>query len=157
MILTSLDREIIRKLQEDFPMTLTPYEDIASDLRITEKELLNSIERYKTNGILRRVGGVVRHQKLGYHSNAMVVWLVPEDQIEEVGQQMAAHSAVSHCYQRPSLPDFPYNLYTMIHGKEVGDCEKVVQELSQATGIESYYMLKSLRELKKTSMKYFQG
>ena len=156
MNLTSLDKKIIQRLQEDFPATLAPYKDLANDLGITEETLLDIIERFKANGILRRVGGVVRHQRLGYHSNAMVVWLVPEDCIEEVGQQMASHPSVSHCYQRPSLPDFPYNLYTMIHGKEAGDCEKVVRELSSVTGIETYHMLNSLQELKKTSMKYFQ-
>lgn len=156
MILTSLDKKIIHTLQDDFPVSFTPYADMAKDLAITEKELHQKIKDYQKAGILRRVGGIVRHQKLGYHSNAMVVWLVPDHQIAEIGRIMASHSSVSHCYQRHTMPDFPYNLYTMIHGKNPGDCEKVVQELSTTTGIKSYHMLNSLRELKKTSMKYFR-
>lgn len=155
MILTSLDRAIIRRLQEDFPLTETPYKDMANSLNITEDALLERIETYMNEGILRRVGAVVRHQKMGYRSNSMVVWQVPEDSIREAGSQMAAHPAVSHCYQRPSMPDFPYNLYTMIHGKKPGDCEEIVKELSEKTGIYVYLMLESLQELKKTSMKYF--
>ncbi|RQD71383.1 MAG: Lrp/AsnC family transcriptional regulator [Tindallia sp. MSAO_Bac2] len=154
-MLTSLDRAIIRRLQEDFPLTETPYKDMADSLDITEGELLERVEAYLNAGILRRIGGVVRHQKLGYRSNSMVVWQVPEENIEEAGRQMAAHPAVSHCYQRPSAPDFPFNLYTMIHGKEPGDCQQVVQELSEKTEVKVFYMLESLQELKKTSMKYF--
>ncbi|SDY77606.1 siroheme decarboxylase subunit beta [Tindallia californiensis] len=155
MILTSLDKKIIRRLQEDIPMTATPYADMAQELQITERYLLQRIDAYLTTGILRRLGGVVRHHQLGYQANAMVVWQVPEETIEEVGKKMADHPAVSHCYQRPTLPDFPYNLYTMIHGKQVSDCETIVDELSTRTGIHTYYVLESLQELKKTSMKYF--
>ena len=156
MNLTTLDKKIIQLLQEDIPLTLTPYQDMAEQLNISETDLIKRIQQYLDEGLMRRMGGVVRHQKMGYKSNSMVVWHVPEHQIEATGKHMAAHNAVSHCYLRPAVPNFPYNLYTMIHGQKPGDCQLIVEQLSRETGIADYKMLKSIRELKKTSMKYFE-
>ena len=85
----------------------------------------------------------------------MGVWAVPEDKAEEMGAKMAAFSQVSHCYQRPMLPGWPYNVYTMIHGKAREECERVAMLISHETGIGDYILLYSTRELKKVSMRYF--
>jgi DNA-binding Lrp family transcriptional regulator len=85
----------------------------------------------------------------------MGVWVVPDNRTEEVGIEMAAFPQVSHCYQRPVRPGWPYSLFTMIHGKSAGECEKTAALISEKTGIKDYCLLYSTRELKKVSMRYF--
>ncbi len=155
-MLDDLDKEIIQVLQEGLPLVKRPFLALAQKLGISEEELLAKVRDFLAQGIIRRFGAVVRHQDLGYTSNVMVVWEVPEKRLEEVGHLMAGFDQVSHCYQRfPSLPEWPYNLYTMIHGRTPEECYRVVKALSQVSGISNYQMLFSLEELKKASMKYF--
>ena len=85
----------------------------------------------------------------------MVAWQVPEDKREEVGKRLAKHSITTHVYQRPTYPDWPYSLFSMVHGQSQAEVEAIVQELSELTGIDDYQILYSTEELKKTSMKYF--
>jgi DNA-binding Lrp family transcriptional regulator len=118
--------------------------------------VLSLIARLKDQGVIRRFGATLRHQKAGYGHNAMVAWRV-DDEAEalRVGEIMAARPEISHCYIRRTYPQWRYNLYTMIHGKNPGDCSRVVQEIALATGVSDHQTLASLRELKKTSMRYF--
>ena len=88
-------------------------------------------------------------------ANAMGVWQVDLERAAKVGEIMARFKEVSHCYQRPTLPDWPYNLFTMIHGRTVEDCGDVMKKISLATGVTTYSMLFSTAELKKSSMQYF--
>jgi len=106
--------------------------------------------------MIRRFGAILRHQKAGYRGNAMAVWKVEEDQIQRVGQIMASFSAISHCYQRSPLPKWPFNLYTMIHGRTEKDCRLLAQKISKETGLKDYRLLFSKREHKKSSMRYFK-
>jgi hypothetical protein len=85
----------------------------------------------------------------------MIVWKVPEERSEEVGMTMAGHKAVTHCYQRPTFPDWPYTHFTMIHATSKEGCEEVVREISEATSITDYLLLYSTREYKKTRVRYF--
>jgi siroheme decarboxylase len=149
------DKAIIRVLQGDLPSTLTPFTDLARELGWEERVLLARTEKLLNCGIIRRFGAVLRHQRAGFTANAMGVWQVPEEKVEEIGKVMASFREVSHCYQRPTLPDWPFNLFTMIHGRSIKGCQVVMERISKATGIEDYNMLFSQKELKKSSMQYF--
>lgn len=150
------DKQIIRELQEGLPLVSRPYQVLAKKLNMSEEELLTRVKDFIDRGIIRRFGAAVRHQDLGYVANAMVVWQVPEERIEEVGRLMATFGEVSHCYQRPArLPDWPYNLFTVVHGQTHEDCCEIAARLSRASGITNYRLLFSVAELKKGSMKYF--
>ena len=155
-MLTDQEKKIVRELQNNIPLVKRPFEQMALRLDMDEQELLDKIEEFKQRGILRRFGATVRHQNLGYTANAMVVWDIPEDQVEEAGKTMAQFPEVSHCYQRPTHPGWPYKLFTVVHGKTRSECEEKARLISQKTGYHNYKPVFSTRELKKSSMKYFE-
>jgi siroheme decarboxylase len=109
----------------------------------------------QNRGIIRRFGATLRHQKSGFRANAMVAWKVDERRIEKAGRIMASFGEVSHCYRRDPAPLWPYNLYTMIHAKDETTCRAIARRLSLETGVDTYQLLFSRTELKKTSMQYF--
>ena len=154
--LTADDKKLIRQIQGDLPITPTPFEPLARQLVLQEKEFLKRIHHLIRRGTIRRFGAILRHQKAGYQGNAMAVWRVPEDQIPRISHAMVSFPAVSHCYLRPSLPQWPYNLYAMVHGRSEKDCRLAVQKISKATGLKDYRLLFSKREHKKSSMRYFK-
>jgi DNA-binding Lrp family transcriptional regulator len=106
-------------------------------------------------GIMRRFSAVLYHRKAGFSANAMAVWRVPEERAVEVGLLMAENPWVTHCYQRPTFPDWQYTHFTMIHAQTQKECEQLTEELSQKTGITEYQLLYSTREYKKTRVRYF--
>lgn len=149
------DRPLIRVLQKDLPHVLYPFRELARQLDWSEAKVLKRTESMLEQGAIRRFGAVLRHQKAGFLANAMGVWEVEDALVQKAGEEMARFREVSHCYQRPTLPDWPYNLFTMIHGRTPEDCHRVVEEIAKETGISRYAMLFSLAELKKSSMEYF--
>ncbi|ACB84713.1 Lrp/AsnC family transcriptional regulator [Natranaerobius thermophilus] len=153
--LTNLQKQIVTQLQGDLPSSKQPYRDIANQLGISEEKLLAEIKNMKEQGLLRRIGGIIKHRQAGFKANAMVAWEVPNNQVEQVGNQMARFQEASHVYLRPTYPDWPYNLFTMIHAETRDECEKIAREMSRITGIENYELLYSTKEYKKTSMTYF--
>jgi DNA-binding Lrp family transcriptional regulator len=153
--LDELDRAIIFSLQGDLPLNEAPYAVLAARLQISQEDLLERLDAFQKKRILRRIGAVLRHRQAGFTANAMGVWEVVSNDVERVGEIMASFSMVSHCYERPTFPDWPYNLYTMIHGKNQEECRRAAKAISQKTGIKNYRLLFSQRELKKTSMSYF--
>jgi len=153
---TEKEKNILHALQGSIPLTLTPFADIAKQAGVDESQVIDLVSTMKDKGYIRRFGATLRHQKAGYTANAMVAWYVEDDlDIKAVGKQMAARPEISHCYDRANCMDWPYNIYTMIHGKNREDCLRVVQELIQETGVTQYDLLFSIKELKKTSMHYF--
>lgn len=154
-ILSELEKQVIAAIQGDMPIIDQPYLEIAESLGIAEDLLLDTLRDLVARGIIRRFGATLRHQKSGYQSNAMVAWRVDEARIEDVGGTMASFQAVSHCYRRDPTPQWPYNLYTMVHGKSEADCRQSALEMSEKSGVGDYALLFSKRELKKTSMQYF--
>lgn len=153
---TDTQRQILRRIQGDLPDSATPFADIAAEVGASEQDVLDLVRSLKADGAIRRFGATLRHQKAGYAFNAMVAWHVEDaTKITETGHKMAARQEISHCYHRPGTEDWPYNIYTMIHGQSPDDYKRVVNELIQETGVEKYEVLESLRELKKSSMKYF--
>ncbi|RPI76125.1 MAG: Lrp/AsnC family transcriptional regulator [Desulfobacteraceae bacterium] len=154
-MLDDLDKKIIALIQGDLPLSAQPYAELAQTIGIAEDILLERIRRLKADGIIRRFGAILRHQKAGINANVMIVWQVPEEKIEETGAIMAQYKEVSHCYQRVIDPDWPYNLYTMVHGHDEETCCQIAQKIALATGIKDYLLLFSEKEFKKTSMRFF--
>ncbi|MCX7919433.1 MAG: Lrp/AsnC family transcriptional regulator [bacterium] len=152
---TSIEKKLIAILQQDIPNSLTPFQDIAVQLGVSERWVINKIRTWLKQGIIRRFGAIVYHRKIGFKANAMVIWKVPKSRVNQVGKIMASFPEVSHCYERVTYPHWQYNLYTMVHGQTKKDCERVVRRISQQTGITDYQLLYSMREFKKQSMKYF--
>ncbi|MCL1983761.1 MAG: Lrp/AsnC family transcriptional regulator [Clostridiales bacterium] len=149
------DKKIVEWLQGDIPVVSDPFHALADELGFSVCRLLKRIEDFQEDGILKRVGAVVRHQKIGFDANAMVVWQVPVSDIESVGALFAEQTFVSHCYQRETLPDFPYTLYTMVHAKSESECLSYIKTLAELAGTINYKILPSLKEFKKSSMKYY--
>ena len=154
-MLTDIEKKVIVAIQDDIPVSETPYADIAKSLRVGEDELLETLQSLCDRGIIRRYGATLRHQKTGFTANAMAAWQVEEDRIEAVGEKMASFKQVSHCYRRNPQKTWPYNLYTMIHANDEDSCHETARKMAEAAGVDNYTLLFSKRELKKTSMVYF--
>ena len=151
----NLERKIIALVQGDLPVEKYPYRVIAEKVGTDEETVLSVLRDLNDRGIIRRFGATLRHQKTGFTANAMVAWRVDEDRAEEVGKQMASFDQVSHCYRRNPAKDWPYNLYTMVHAADETACRKIVATISEKTAVVDYEILFSQKELKKTSMQYF--
>lgn len=154
-MLSDLEKKVIAAIQGDMPIVARPYRDLADKIGIPEEEFLSVLSVLCKRGIIRRFGATLRHQKSGYAANAMGAWQVDEARIEAVGEIMASQRQISHCYRRNPAPDWPFNLYTMIHADSEASCRELAQRLSEETGVPNYTLLFSRRELKKTSMAYF--
>ncbi len=154
-MLTKLEKKIISLIQGDIAITQHPYLGIAEKLGISEEVLLNTLKDLCKRGVIRRFGATIRHQKSGFKANAMTAWKVEENRIDDVGKKMASFKEVSHCYRRNPSDEWPYNLYTMIHARDEESCHQTAHRMSEAALVDTYKLLFSRRELKKTSMKYF--
>lgn len=154
-MIDEIDKSIIRFIQGDIPLVSRPFKLMSSKIGISEEEFISRIKRLRQRNILRRFGATLRHQIAGFSANAMVAWVVPEKRIEEIGNLFSQFKEVTHCYQRPSFKDWPYNLYTMIHADTRERCYEIAKRMSEASGIKEYVLLFSEREYKKTSMRYF--
>ncbi len=145
----------IQELQEDLSVEPEPFKAMADRLGITQAHLFDIANDFIQRKVMRRFSAVLYHRKAGFMFNAMAVWQVPEEQAEAVGKIMASSPAVSHCYQRPSYPDWPYTHFTMVHGTSKEQCERAIKDIAAKTGIKDYAFLYSLREFKKTRVRYF--
>ncbi|MCI0888682.1 MAG: AsnC family transcriptional regulator [Chloroflexi bacterium] len=153
--LSDLDRAVIMELQEDLPLEPRPFDPMAERLGMSVQELFDWTVEAQERLIMRRYSAVLHHRRAGFRANAMAVWTVPEERAEEVGLKMAESPWVTHCYQRPTFPDWPYTHFTMIHATGKMRCESVAKDISEATGITEYQLLYSTREFKKTRVRYF--
>ena len=106
--------------------------------------------------MVRRFGATLKHQKSGFKANAMVAWRVDEDKVEKTGNIMTRFHEITHCYRRNPAPGWKYNLYTMVHASNEDECYAIVKKISKAVDQDEYELLFSKKELKKTSMKYFE-
>lgn len=154
-MIENLDKKIIRRLQENISITENPYKEIADEFSLSEDELIGKIKSYTKSGILKRIGAILYHRKAGFNANAMVVWKIEDNNLDEVGKYIASIDKVSHCYERKPCSAWNYNLYTMIHEKDRESCDKVIQSIAENISVNDYKILYSTKELKKTSMKYF--
>ncbi len=152
---TETDRNVVTTLQGDLPVTERPYDAAAASLGLSVPALLAHCESMVDRGLLRRVAAILFHRRAGFAANGMGVWNVPADRIDEIGPQMASFRGVSHCYQRPTYEDWPYSVFTMAHGRSKEECDKILDEIAAATGIEDRTTLYSSTEYKKIRLKYF--
>jgi DNA-binding Lrp family transcriptional regulator len=146
---------IVRCIQEDLPLEERPFRVWAGDLGLGEEELLGLIRSWTERGWIRRFAAVLNHREVGFGANGMVVWRCDPDQIDSLGQILAGYPEVSHCYHRPAHPQWPYNLYAMIHGRTEEECRAIAQRLADAVGLSDYQILFSTREFKKIRLKLF--
>lgn len=149
------DRAYIRVLQEDLPLVPRPFALLAQHLDRTEDDLFGWARQAIDRGYLRRMAAVLYHRKAGFRANGMAVWKVPEERILAVGDQMAHFTAVSHCYERPTYPDWPYSIFSMLHARTTEECEAIASAIEQKTGIHERAMLYSSTEFKKVRLRYF--
>jgi DNA-binding Lrp family transcriptional regulator len=149
------DRAAIRALQEDIPLTPRPFDLWGRQVGLGHEELLERAYDLQRRKIMRRFSAVLYHRKAGFRANAMGVWRVPEERIDEVGNLFAQYQAVSHCYQRPIYEDWPYSVFSMVHGRSVDECESVLDAMAAESGITERLSLYSTREYKKTRVRYF--
>lgn len=154
-MIDDLDKKVISLIQGDLPVDSRPFAVMAKQIGITENEFVDRVLSLKQKGIIRRFGATLRHQEAGFNSNAMVVWMVPLERIDAVGEAVASFREVTHCYQREPQNDWKYNLYSMIHADSKDECYQIARRISERTGIAEYVLLFSEKEFKKTSMKYF--
>jgi len=153
--LSELDKEAVRILQQDLPLVESPFTLLCENTPFDEQALMERARALLQRGVMRRFAAILHHRRAGFDANGMGVWKVPEQQIEQVGFQMARHPGISHCYQRPTYPDWPYSFFTMVHGKSREECEAVFRRLSEETGLREYRVLFSTEEFKKSRVRYF--
>jgi DNA-binding Lrp family transcriptional regulator len=153
-MLTEKEKKIVRFIQGDIGFAERPYQWIERETGVSESEILGSIGGMMQRGAIRKVCAVVRHQKAGFTRNTMVLWSVPEDRCEAVGQILASFPEVTHCYQRTPAFAERYNLFTMIHLRSRQEEELLLHRISALTGVADYLALNSEEEFKKTSMAY---
>jgi DNA-binding Lrp family transcriptional regulator len=156
MDLSDFEKQVILALQRDLDITPRPFLELAEQLGVSEEEFLEAVHSLMAKGYIRRFGATLRHQLSGYGANALVTWAVPDGDIGRVGRLLSSHKEVTHCYHRLPAPGWPYNLYSMLHGKDPRDIEALAARLSQEAGIQDYEILFSDTELKKTTMRYFR-
>ncbi len=153
---TKVEIEILKIVQENIPDSPMPFFEIAKKVGTTEQKVISFLNNLKKEGIIRRFGATLKHQIAGYECNVMVAWKVePEEKIDHIADIITQVPEISHCYVRKTHPSWPYNLYTMIHGRCKQDCLSIVNKIKELTHFTEYEMLFSDEELKKTSMKYF--
>ncbi|NOY78539.1 MAG: Lrp/AsnC family transcriptional regulator [Calditrichaeota bacterium] len=150
------EKALIRVVQTKIPLCSRPFQSIGEEIGWTEETVLKTLKDWKANGVIRKIGAILNHRRVGVSANAMVVWEVPETRASQVGQTMADIPQVSHCYRRVVYPEWPYSHYTMIHAADPDSLQNIIRNLSTATGIRNYLILKSGREFKKVGMRYFE-
>jgi DNA-binding Lrp family transcriptional regulator len=155
-IIDDADRALIRATQSGLPFDPRPYARVAEAVGLSEAEVIERLERMIDNGIVRRIGLVPNHYKLGLAANGMTVWDVADDQAEKLGAWVGALDFVSHCYLRPrAQPDWPYNLFAMAHGKTREEVREKALRIADLLGpaCRGSDILFSTRILKKTGLR----
>lgn len=156
MNLTEQEKALVRELQRGFKLERRPFLRVARALDMTEEGVIARVGEWLKSGVIRRIGIAVRPQKIGNEANALVAWKVPAERVEEVGAAMAMHTEISHCYERECPPDWPYNLFTMIHARDEEQMTKLLAGFEATFKLDKPKVLRTVRELKKTSMRYFE-
>ncbi len=152
-------REVIAAIQEGLPLVERPYQVLAEQLEMSEPGLIEELQALISNGAIKRFGVVVRHHEVGYRANAMVVWDVPDNLVDVVGEQLGGESCITLCYRRPrKRPRWPYNLFCMIHGKnreQVLDC---IENIRRSNDLEHipHQVLFSGKRYKQRGARYYQ-
>lgn len=152
----AIDRAIIIATQDGLPLVARPYHAIAASLQLEPQQMMVRMLRLQQAGVIRRLGVVPNHYAIGYRANGMSVWDVPDALVDPLGTTVGSLEFVSHCYRRPRrLPQWPYNLFAMVHGKSRDQVEQQVAQIAALLGehAHSHAILYSTRILKKTGLR----
>lgn len=152
--LSDTEQKVLSVIGKDFPNSRSPYDDMAAKGGIETKQLLSILKKWKRNGTLRRVGAIANHFKTGFGVSAMIILKVKPEKVENVGQILAGFKEVSHCYERETAENWPYNLYAMVHSDRIENLEQIVRKISRLCGVTEYRILLTERELKKVPPTY---
>ncbi len=155
-VMDEIDRQIILATQSGLPLDPQPYHVVARQVGVSPEEVMARMRRMLETGMIRRIGAVPNHYALGYKANGMTVWDVPDERVDELGEQIGALEFVSHCYQRPRhLPEWPYNFFAMVHGHDKPEVEAKVRQIAELLGEadRGHEILYSTRILKKTGLR----
>ena len=150
------EKTLVRALDQQLPLVEKPFAAVAEQLGQSEEWVLSTLRDWQEQGVLRRIGAVLYHRQAGFKANAMCVWPVDENEIPDAGRRVAARPEVTHCYQRPRLDAFPFDLYAMIHTASWEETEALFEDISESCGLSGGGLFTSGREFKKSSMKYFR-
>lgn len=153
--LSNQDIRLISIMQEDLPLIEMPYSVWAEQAETTEEELFDWAKKMQHQGYMRRFAAILYHRKAGFKANAMVVWQIPEEKVDAVGEQLAQYRQVSHCYRRPVYPNWRYPLFTMLHAETYSACMDIVKQMEEKVGQFPHKNLFSTKEYKKIRLKYF--
>lgn len=145
------DLELLKVAQDGILFSERPYQILGEMVGMSEQEVVDRLRTLQDEGIIRRFAATIGHRALGIVANAMIAWSAPSEDIERVGELLGSVDEVTHCYERATTPDWPYNLYTMVHSTSKEDCLDRARRLSQLSGITEYRVLFSEFEYKKTS------
>lgn len=151
---------LIGAIQQGFPLVPHPFAEIGAGIGLSENEVIAGIAHLVEQGVIKRMGVVVRHHELGYRANAMVVWDIPDDQVSALGRRFGSFDSVTLCYQRPRrLPVWHYNLFTMIHGQHRDEVLSLVAQLKEQCGLENvaHEVLFSHRRFKQCGARYVEN
>ncbi|ELY93051.1 AsnC family transcriptional regulator [Natrialba chahannaoensis JCM 10990] len=154
--LSVLESDLLLAIQDGFPLSATPYRDVADELGAGVEDVLSAIERLHANGCIKRIGCIINHVVTGFDSNCMVVWDVPDERLDEWGERAGGLPYVTLCYHRPRRPeqDWPYNLFTMIHGRDSDAVDEKIDELATDYLPVDHDRLYSTETLKQTGARY---
>jgi DNA-binding Lrp family transcriptional regulator len=160
MSLTEFDRRLITATQAGLPLVPRPYAAVAEQLGVSESSVRERLSTMLGEGLIRRIGAVPNHYRLGYTTNGMTVWDVDDARVDELGAKVGSLPGVSHCYRRPrALPDWPYNLFAMVHGHTQAEVEREAMRIHclLADACRSFDVLYSTAILKKTGLRLAQA
>jgi siroheme decarboxylase len=152
---TEEDLSYVRVLQQDLPLEPTPFQGWAESLGVSQEEMFAKTKDLEASGVMRRFAAVLRHQKAGFVANGMICWRIPEERLPDLGYRLASYPQVSHCYHRPVYPDWPYNVFSIVHALSREGCEEIARRMSQEIGVDDYVILYSTKEYKKKRVRYY--
>ena len=151
-VATEEDKEFIRELQKDMEIVDRPFQKAAESLGMTEEQVFEKLYHYEEIGVMRRFAAILRVREGGFTANGMIVWKVPEERISEVGNKLGAFPQVSHCYERPVYPDWPYNVFSMIHCKSFDEAGQMTKDIQKQIDVNDYKILFSSRAVSYTHL-----
>ncbi len=157
MDLSETDRLVVAAIVDGLPLSRRPFEAVGARVGLGEEQVIDSLKRMRDGGVIKRFGLIVRHHELGYRANAMTVWNIPDDRVDAVGRCFGKFDFVTLCYRRPRhMPDWPYNLFCMVHGRERDAVLEQVENLADACGVENVGrdVLFSTRRFKQCGARY---
>jgi DNA-binding Lrp family transcriptional regulator len=146
------DLELLVALGNGIPITERPYHALGKTVGLSEEEVIERLAALMERGEIRRFGASLHHRKAGFTANAMVIWRVDPEETDAAAEIMTRFDEITHLYERPPMPEWPYTLYSMIHGRSHSECEEILHKIREATGLHDFAILYSVKEYKKTGV-----